>query len=60
MYDPIIRVKDKMEEKFNAKFEDLIYIKAGTNVTEEQYYKARERMSIWKFFNPSTGNLEIL
>ena len=46
-----------MEENFKTKFEDLIYIKAGTKITEYQYYKARERMSIWKFFNLATGNL---
>ncbi len=55
-----MRVKDKIEEKFNSKFEELIYIKPGTNITEEQYNKARERMDVWKYFNPKTGTLSIL
>ncbi len=60
MFDPIIRVKSKIEENLQSKFDDLIYIKAGTNITEDQYNKARDRMDLWKYFNPLTGSLEIL
>ncbi len=55
--DPILNVKDQIARNFKTTFQKSIYIKKGTKITPQQYYRAEKIMDLWKYFNVKTKNV---
>lgn len=58
--DPILNVRDQISRNFRMSFEDTIFIKKGTKINSRQFYRAKDLMDVWKYFNVKTKNIEIL